>query len=552
MRRALVGAAVLLGYGIVAFLLFGLPLILRPGPQFVGEGFDGEIFVWGFGWWPHAILHGENPFLTHAIWVPNGVNLTWTTTSPGLAALAWPLTGLLGPIGGYNVVSALLPAVAAWTAYLLCRYVTRAFWPSVVGGFLFGFSTYLVAQVRGGHAHMSSVFLLPLVALVVLKFLDQRVSGRRLAVELGLLLALEVLFSTEVAFTLTLAIVAGVGLGLACVPARRPRLRALIPYLLAAYGVAGLLTAPFLYFAVTGFHHALNTSDVPGDDLLSFAVPTRTTLAFGHWAAGVADRFPGSTPEKGAYLGLPTLLILVLFARERWRTPSGRFLLSALAVAFVAALGAKLSVAGREVVALPWDLVRTLPLFDNVITGRLAVYVSLLAAVMVALWAAARRSGIVYWTLPLLAALALIPDPRAASFTTTYEMPAFFTDSAYHGCLRPDENILLIPQPPQTLWQAADGFRFNLAGGYVGPGAIPESYTHPESYYAIVQGMHIGLRNLGLLRSFVRSKHVTSIVIKRGDGKFYRRALSLLAPPQRVGGVVIYHLSGAPPACPGR
>jgi hypothetical protein len=533
----------------VAFLLFGLPLIVRPGPQFVGEGFDGEIFVWGFGWLPHAISHAENPFVTRAIWIPDGVNLTWTTTSPGLAALAWPLTALVGPIGSYNAVAALLPAAAAWTGYLLCRYITRAFWPSVVGGFLFGFSSYVVAQVRGGHAHMSSVFLLPLAALVILRFLDQKVSGRRLAVELGVLLALEVLFSTEVTFTLTLAILAGVALGFAFVPARRPRLRALIPHLLAAYVVAGVLTAPFLYFAVTDFHSALNTSDIPGDDLLNFVVPTRATLAFGHWASNLSSRFPGSTPEKGAYLGLPTLLVIVLFARERWRTPSGRFLLSALAVALLAALGAKLSVAGREVVALPWDLVRTLPLFDNVITGRLAVYVTLLAALVVALWTAARRSGPLYWALPLLAMIALVPNPRAAGFTTTYEMPVFFTDSAYHGCLRPNENILLIPQPTQTLWQAADGFRFNLAGGYVGPGAIPESYTHPESYYAIVQGMHIGLRNLGLLRSFVRAKHVTSIVIKRGDGKFYRRALSTLAPRQRVGGVVIYHLTGPTPTC---
>ncbi|HEY5058154.1 MAG TPA: hypothetical protein VII51_03965, partial [Gaiellaceae bacterium] len=84
------GTAALVLYGAVAFVLFGLPLLTHPGPNYSGIGADPQVFIWSFAWWPHAILHGENPFVSHAVWAPSGVNLTWTTTVPGLALLFSP------------------------------------------------------------------------------------------------------------------------------------------------------------------------------------------------------------------------------------------------------------------------------------------------------------------------------------------------------------------------------------------------------------------------------------------------------------------------------
>ena len=62
----------------------------------IGRGTDSNIFIWSFGWWPHALLHGENPVFTHAIWAPDGVNLSWVTSVPGLALLFAPLTLVAG------------------------------------------------------------------------------------------------------------------------------------------------------------------------------------------------------------------------------------------------------------------------------------------------------------------------------------------------------------------------------------------------------------------------------------------------------------------------
>ena len=160
-------------YLLVSFLFLGLPVAAHPERDVVGGLFtDPQIFVWSFAWWPHAILHGLNPIYTHQIWAPDGFNLAWATSVPGLAIAFAPLTLLFGPVLAYNVASILMPALAAWTAFLLCRRVTGgAAWPSLAGGYLFGFSTYILAAELT-HIFSAAVFLLPVAALLVLRFID--------------------------------------------------------------------------------------------------------------------------------------------------------------------------------------------------------------------------------------------------------------------------------------------------------------------------------------------------------------------------------------------
>ena len=75
-------AVVLLGYVSVSFAYFGWRLLPHPGRPYVGRGLDPQIFIWSFAWWPHAILHWHNPFFTHALWAPSGVELAWPKVTP--------------------------------------------------------------------------------------------------------------------------------------------------------------------------------------------------------------------------------------------------------------------------------------------------------------------------------------------------------------------------------------------------------------------------------------------------------------------------------------
>jgi len=121
--RRWVAALVLLGYVVVSVVYFGRHVLLHPGRSLVGTtgSEDPEKFVWWLEWWPHAIGSWTNPFDTHAIFAPTGINLTWTTSVPGLALAFTPLTVLFNPTISFNLAAVLIPAISAWTAYQIGR-----------------------------------------------------------------------------------------------------------------------------------------------------------------------------------------------------------------------------------------------------------------------------------------------------------------------------------------------------------------------------------------------------------------------------------------------
>ena len=79
----------------------------------------------------------------------------------------WPLTWLANPVVSFNVLTLLAPALSAWTAFLLARYLTRDRFASFIGGYLFGFSSYELGQLLG-HLHMDLIFIVPLLLLFAL------------------------------------------------------------------------------------------------------------------------------------------------------------------------------------------------------------------------------------------------------------------------------------------------------------------------------------------------------------------------------------------------
>jgi hypothetical protein len=538
-------AAALAGYGALAFLYFGLAIVAHPGRDAIGRGTDSNIFIWSFGWWPHAILHGENPVFSHAIWAPIGINLAWAATAPGVAILFAPVTLLAGPVAGYNAAAVLMPALAAWTAFLLCRYLTGSLWPSLAGGYLFGFSSYMLGHEEG-HLHMTAVFLIPLVFLVVLRYVNGVLDGRGLALRLGILLGAQLWFSTELFATLTLALIVALALALALVGSARSRLRSLVAPVAAAYGIGALIASPVLYYAFTDFaSRSVNPPDAYVADLANLFLPTQVIQIGGAWATRYSAVFPGNEAEQSAYLGLPTLAILGLFLLRRWTEPSARFLIASFVVAVVAAFGTALHLRGQRIVAMPWRAVADLPIFNHVIPGRLMLFATLAAAVMVALWAAS--SGPPRWlrvVLPVLAVLALFPNlqERHVRWARTTVQPAFFTEQRYERCIDRGENVLVIPYGftgDALVWQAQSGFHFRMAGGHVSP-VIPAEFAR---YGEPVEGLiadHMELGQGPTLLPLLHDMGVSTMVVYESDPPLWPRVLAFLGEPKRVGGVLLY------------
>ena len=536
-----------LGYAGVAFLLLGLPLVLGSGRRYLGNGADARLFIWSLAWWPHAILHAENPFYSHAVWAPEGLNLAWTTSVPALALLFAPVTLVAGPVAAYNTASVLMPALAAWSAFALCRYLTRRLWPSVVGGFLFGFSTFVLYEEKQGHLNLDAVFVIPLVVLVLLRFLNGELGARGLILRLGPLLALELLISTEVVFTLTFGVSVALVLAFALARERRGRLRALVLPLLGSYLLAAALTAPFVYYLLTGFHRSAFWGRPQAGDLLNYVVPPDFALLAGSLGPRLAHGFSGMVLGEEVFVGLPALVIVALWAVRR--TPARPVLLTGLGILLLAALGPHIHVYGSSVVPGPWTLVDHAPIFDNVLPDRLAIYLVLLAAVVVALWLARAGSSALAAVLAVLAVVSVLPDPVGQEWTTAYSAPAFVTDGSYRGCLDPGEIVLPLPASYNTplLWQALADFRFRIAAGTTAPTA-PAAYGQPDAAY-ITAGHHLGAADAERVRRFVAAQHVTSAVVEGNESSFFNGALDRVATGQSAGGVVVYHFTSTPPSC---
>ncbi len=538
-------AAALAAYLGISLLYFGVPILAHPGRGYIGHGPDPEIFIWSLAWWPHAILHGENPFITHAVWAPVAVDLAWITSVPGLALALAPVTLLAGPTVAYNAAALLLPALAAWTAFLLCAHLTRSFWPSFAGGYLFGFSSYMLGQAEG-HVHMTSVFPVPLIALALVRFVEGSIGGRRLALWLGLLLVVQISLSTEVFFTVTIGLLLALALAFAIVPAARPRLRLAPLPIAGAYVLAAVLASPLLFYVLSDFEGtSINAPELYPADLLNLVVPTSFTGLNADWARAISDSYLGTTAENGAYLGVPLLAIIAWFAWERRGSAAARLVVTLIAVGVVAELGSVLHVGGAAYSPLPWKLVANLPAFDNVLPVRFSLYVALASSVTVALWAAASVPPL--WARAALvcaAVLAILPHLWLGFWHVQPNRPTFFASGLYRSCLDRNENVLVLPYATQSdamLWQAEGRFYFRMAAGYLSP-VVPDGVPHPASVRWLID-WRVPPGGGRAIVAFARAQGARSIVVDGTHGEPWRTVLARTGlRPETVGGISLYRL----------
>jgi hypothetical protein len=515
-------------------------------------GAEPTQYMWAMVWWPHALLDGLNPFVTHQIWAPAGISLGSATSVPGLALLAWPFTATLGPLVTFNLLSLLAPVLSAWFAYRLCLYVTKQPAAAIVGGYLFGFSSYELAHLVG-LLHTVFVFPAPLVVLLTLKRLDEAITRRRYAVQLAGCLVFELLVSTEILLTLTLF---GAGtLLLAFIlgsRSQRNRIVMLLPPIGGAYVVTAIICSPFLYYALR-FNNAYSAgwSGVYSADLLSFVIPTEITRIGSQTFASVAAAYTGNPTENGAYLGLPLLCGSLAFAVTAWRTRMAKLLSGCLIMGVIWSLGPHLWVDGQVTIPMPWALFDKLPLLSQLLPVRVVVYVALAAAVMFAAWLAQpRRTRVWRWTVAALSVAFLWPNLSAVYPHTTislfngrYAQPRFFTTDLYRKYLRRNEVVLPIPfgrTGPSLLWQAWTGMWFRMASGHF---YIPASYADQPAVTQLLAGAPSGNATM-MLRWFMVTHHVGAIIAAPGSDLLWRPVFKRLGfQPVTTGGVVIYRVS---------
>ena len=482
---------------------------------YVSGGGDADFFRWALGWTPWAIEHGRNPMFTDRVFAPAGVSLTWTAVVPGPALVMWPITKAFGSLVSYNLLMLLAPALAAWAAYLVCNRLTHAFWPSVVGGYLFGFSTYMIGQ-QASHVNLVLMFPVPLAVYLVV---------RRLEGSLGLIafcgwlfLTLLALFSISTELFATTALFGGIAflLALAFGTDRGAVLRTMVITGAAFLAVVAVLFVPYVLPTLRNAPaDPIRPIGPTAADGLGTIVPRTDILIGGRTFHELSGRFSARVREDAAYLGIALVLSVIGFAITERRRRETWALVAFVLIASVLALGPTLHVAGVPHGSSPGAILTHVPILRNATPQRFPMYTALAVAVIAALWVARAggRFGWIRWTLVLAGAVMLLPHIKAAD-STTDRTPAFFTERTYASQLRPDENVLLITKAngEEMAWQETAGFSFRMPEGYIG--ALPAAYTEEWMFRGLDTNDNVPFVPApSELKNFAATQQVTAIVI---------------------------------------
>ncbi len=530
-------------YVVLSLVLFGLPVLRHFGSRAIAsDPIDSSQFMWFFAWWPHALLHGLNPFVTHAMFVPSGFNLTWSTAMPGPSVLLAPVTLIFSPLVTWNVIQLASPALSAWTAYLLCRHVTGRLWPSLIGGYVFGFSPYMLIHLTGG-PYLALVALLPVFVLLVLRRVQGTIGARWFVIAMALTMTGQYLISSEVLATAVLFGAVSLVVAYLLAPDQRAALRDTVKLLLVALVATGVLISPFLYFFFFGHQYPPAATHFPAD-LSSYVLPSPLMA--------ITRRSPalvGSNTE--GYLGLPLVALILIYLWQERRNRIAWLTVISLVVPAACALGNHLVIGGHKTgIPAPWLVLGKLPVLRYAIPVRLAVFVALPAALVVAMWLnrePLRSSrGAWRWALALLAVAFIVPDVGNAVWNTPMQDPPFFASGAYRAYLKPSDHVLTIPAwGPNERWQADTGFRFQLADGYAG-NPFPPAYTRYPTWNTLLTG-RTNPNSAAQLRAFVRAKGVTAIVVDETVLGPWRQLFGTLGVrPVSTGGVLLYRLPVSP------
>ena len=540
--------------------------LLRDNPH------DQELFEWWLAWSAKAVGGLRDPFVTHAMNAPDGVNAMANTSVllPGIVMA--PVTWVFGPATSFALLTTLaLPLTAITTHAVLRRFGARPA-GAFAGGLLIVVAPGLRSQTLA-HLHMAMAFLVPLLVAEVAAVAAGSIQARRGGLRIGLLASAQLLMGEE---WLAIAVLTCLAVLLSVAARCPPELwRAAVIRLCRGTATALLVAAPLvalpLVVLFAGPEHAGGS---PFDtkhyvaDLRAFVTPSHLLAVSSPASDAHAARLGGGITEQTAYLGWPVLAWLAGAAVVLRRSRAVLVLLPAALGLAVCAMGAELTIDGRRTgIALPWDLLGRLPLLDQALPGRIALAVVLLLAPVIACAvdravAALRHDAMARVALVATAVVVSSLWPRPAATTHAGAGPAPF-----RARLAPAATALLtvpIVSPSTTAplrWEAARGLPDDLAGNYA---ITPDSRGHAQlgpSWTATWQALDLALRSgrpkvvgaasQAAVRADLRRQHVCTVAaIPDPRQRTYVAFLSAaLGPPASAGAAPVWQLcrtSGPP------
>ena len=261
----------------------------------------------------------------------------------------------------------------------------------------------------------------------------------------------------------------------------------------------------------------------------------------------VSLRF-GGIAESGAYLSLPLLMIVVLYARRDWREPFGKLLVDFLIIASIFSLGPVLRIAGREIPSyLPWQFFERLPIVNDILVVRFSMYAFLDLAIIASLWFASTDTSQSFRLgFAALVILFTLPNLSGIFWATAVDTPLFFRSDAYSHYLSKGETALILPYGDNgndMLWQAQTDMYFSMPQGMAAPVFRMNERRRWPIVNAFFEDSYVPEAS-EQLKAFLAAHHVDSVIVADDEIGAWQPMLSTLGvPPIRVGGISLYRLS---------
>jgi hypothetical protein len=556
---ALQGLLALAVYLVTFVITAGMPLISHLNvPNLRQYWTDVQFYAWALGWWPYAVSHGLNPLFSSQIGAPHGYDLAWASTAPSVDLAMWPVTAAFGVVVSYNIVLLLIPPVSAWAAFVAARRLTGRFWPALLAGAVYGFCPYELMHTWQGQPNLTVIALFPLMVYLVVRWWEGSLGRTWFVIWMALAMAAQ-FYTFNEAFAEMTAVWAG-GLVIGCAVAGRPAWRkvARLAALTAiAYVSAVILSAPYLIYSLRHYQGALTRQEPAYSlPLIRLVVPASTQM-FGVTPLISYSNHLGRVGIEN-YVGVPLIVILLVLAVFAWRDRLRRLLLIGFVFVIAIAAGPNLVVTSiRHPYPLPWARLWNLPIARSAEPSRFIVFAVLVLAIALALWLAAPAGGKLLtgarWGLGLLAVAAVITDTPTsyqavdpappgyqlpAPAHPANQLPAFITDGLYRHYLRPGESVVILTHRGNAgmLFQAASGFYFRIAGGYINASLTPvNALPHPATLLA-----HPSKAAIGMFDDYARSSGLGAIVVEQAWEEPWMNLSKLGMRGTTVGGVTIY------------
>ncbi len=519
----LINTAVFFIYLVISVAIYGFPTFLAPKTRFIGASADSTLFIWLLEWWPYALLHHLNPFMTTYMWEPQGIkSLLWINAIPGLGLLFSPITLVFGPIAANNVIAIISPAASSFFTYLLIKYLTKSPLAAAFGGYFYGFSPYAFTNVD---MNLYFICLIPLLIYLFFLGLDNKINKLFYITATAVCIALEFLISPEIFATMTFFGFLSIITGLFIFKTGRKRLIGFIPYITISYLISFVLISPFLYNMISTIRYApkypLNAM-LYSVNLINVVMPAPIIFIGGGLFAGMGMDF--KLTQDISYMGIFIILLLILYMKNNLKMQIGKFLIIMFSVVFIFSLGPYIHITNVNTgLPLPWLIFYQMPLFQKAMPIRFMLYVYLFISIIIGyfisqLGKSGKKIKIISYSVVFLSILSIIPTQYF--FESDTHMPNFFLNGVYKKYLKRGSNILIIPfsnDGYSLAYQAATGYYFKLAGGYYD--FIPGSYTQNPVFNLLMEDR--GVKMVGncdkyALKYFLASHSIHYIIIIRG------------------------------------